>query len=96
VDHAPGAVPNVKPGQWILDATVNTTGRLLRHANFYQVVTVIHNPPDPATAVQTWIEVQSPIKTSDGASLQYSGTLVVLDGVAGVYPRFVLPARPGP
>ncbi len=76
--------PDVKPGGWVMDASVgNVSGRpLIRHANFYQVVSVTPN------GANTILELQTPVKTaSDNSPNQYTGTLVVLRGVSGVYAR---------
>jgi len=78
------SAPDVRPGAWILDASINVPSRpTIRHANFYRV-----------TAVNgTQVELQSPIKTpSDGNTNQYSGTFIVLRGVSGVYTRSPLTA----
>jgi prepilin-type N-terminal cleavage/methylation domain-containing protein len=71
--------PDVKPGGWIMDASVNVPGRpLIRHANFYRVTSVSGNT----------LELQSPLKTpTDNNNTPYTGTFVVLRGVSGVYPR---------
>jgi hypothetical protein len=98
--------PDVKPGGWVMDATVGNVNNVapsptvgprptpLRHANFYQVVSVT---PGPA-AGQTTLELQIPVKATSDAGLNplsgytYSGTLVVLTGVSGVYSRSPLGA----
>jgi hypothetical protein len=86
VSHAAGAGPDLRPGAWVMDTTVNlpTAPRpLIRHANPYQVVSVT-----PASATQTILELQTPVKTPTDNNLnQYPGTLVVLRGVSGVYTR---------
>jgi len=82
--------PDVKPGGWVMDATVGTGANTangaarprIRHANFYQVVSVT---PNGATTI---LEVQTPIKTpTDNDKSPYNGTLTVLRGVSGVYVR---------
>ncbi len=78
---------DIKPGAWIMDGSVNPPGNSparpgIRHANFYRVTAV---SPQGAN---TQLELQSPIKTaSDGSNNAYNGTLVILRGVSGVYPR---------
>ena len=82
VNHAANAGPDLKPGAFVMDATVN--GRI-RHANPYQVVSVT---PDPADPTKTTLELQTPIKTpTDNNPAFYNGTLVVLRGASGVYTR---------
>ncbi len=67
---------DIRPGGWVMDATVSGG---LRHANFYQVVTVTD------TGSVTQLELQSPIKTrSDASNSTYTATFVVLRGVSGV------------
>jgi hypothetical protein len=78
-----GASPDIKPGAWIMDATVYhplapTIGRPgIRHANFYRVSAVNGQQ----------VELQSPIKTPTDNGGAYNGTFVVLRGVSGVYSR---------
>ena len=89
--NVPPANLEVVPGNWIMDATVlpptvTAVTPLVRHANPYQVVSV---NPDPNNANVTLLELQSPVLTTDTSTLPraYTGTLVVLRGVAGVFPR---------
>jgi hypothetical protein len=104
-NNASGQAPDVKPGGWVMDATVGNVMNIapspvvgprstpLRHANFYQVVGVTPGPG----AGQTTLELQVPIKVASDVGLNpiatttplytYGGTLVVLRGVSGVYPR---------
>ncbi|HSQ54336.1 MAG TPA: prepilin-type N-terminal cleavage/methylation domain-containing protein [Gemmata sp.] len=90
--HAAGAGPNLKPGRWVMDASVAPAGRILiRHANLYQVVSITTDTGDPSTAMTTVLELQTAIVTpTDNNTAAYQGTLVVLDGVSGVYPRQAL------
>jgi hypothetical protein len=79
--------PDIKPGAWVMDASVNVTlptpRPAIRHAYFYRVTAVNGGT----------LELQSPLKTpSDGNSNAYTGTLVILRGVAGVYQRPMLTA----
>jgi prepilin-type N-terminal cleavage/methylation domain-containing protein len=82
------ANPDLKPGQWILDASVNLPNRPgIRHANFYRVVSVTYDPNNNWTD----LELQTPINLpTDGNSSSYTGTLVILRGVSGVYTRRML------
>ncbi len=77
---------DLKPGNWIMDATITnpaTSGGLrIRHANFYQVVSVTE------FGSRTVLELQTPIKVrSDGSKNPYNGTFVVFRGVCGVSVR---------
>ena len=78
-------ITDLKPGNWIMDATITnpaTTGLRIRHANFYQVVSVTE------FGNQTALELQTPIKVrSDGSKNPYDGTFVVFRGVCGVSVR---------
>ncbi len=75
--------PDLKGGGWVMDASV--VPPYIRNTNFYQVVSVTENTP---LAGQTTIELQNPIKNpTDNNTAAYTGTLVVLRGVSGVYPR---------
>jgi len=95
--------PDLKPGGWVMDATVDAFPQVfppppaapapqptkipVRNANFYQITSVA------AGGGSTTLELQSPIKpvnTRIGGS--YTGTLVVLKGVSGVYTRPMLTA----
>jgi hypothetical protein len=89
VNHGANAGPDVKPGAWIMDATVYdpnvpSVGRpLIRHANPYQIVSVT-----PVSATQTILELQTSVKTrTDNLTGGYTGTLVVLRGASGVFTR---------
>jgi prepilin-type N-terminal cleavage/methylation domain-containing protein len=75
---------DVKPGGWVMDASVgNVAGRpLIRHANMYQVVSTTPNGGG------TILELQTPIRMpTDNNGNAYTGTLVFLNGVSGVYTR---------
>jgi hypothetical protein len=85
----PGAslqAQDLKPGTWIMDATINPgTNPPQRNCFFYRVVSVT-----PISATQVNIEVQTPISPPTGNSplgFTWNGTLVVLRGVSGVYIR---------
>jgi hypothetical protein len=95
VNHAANAGPNLKPGRWVMDASVNNATNvsngaarpLIRHAFLYQVVSIT-----PVSTTQTVLEVQTPVTTTDNNTNAYNGTLVVLDGVSGVFQRAALAA----
>ena len=72
------ARPQIQKGAWVMDATV---GPGVRHANFYRVVSVTQGNTD------TTLELQTPIKRTDGGTAPYNGTLVVLTGVSEVFER---------
>jgi prepilin-type N-terminal cleavage/methylation domain-containing protein len=71
--------PDLKPGTWILDATISAVATSkVRNANFYRVVTVDANT--------NTVELQTPIKVpTGGGNAAYTGTFVVMKGVANVY-----------
>jgi hypothetical protein len=73
---------NIRPGKWIMDATISPTVPTprpgIRHANFYRIVSVTGNT----------VELQSPIKMpSDNNGTAYTGTFIVFRGVSGVFVR---------
>jgi hypothetical protein len=75
--------PDIKPGAWIMDATVNVLNRpTIRYANFYRVTAVNGGT----------LELQSPLKSPSDGLGSYNGTLVILRGVANVYQRPMLTA----
>jgi hypothetical protein len=82
----------VRPGGWVMDATVNpatatAATRPLRHANLYRVVSVVQDPNTNTTV----LELQTPIKApSDNNMAAYAGKLVVFNGVSGVFTRRML------
>jgi prepilin-type N-terminal cleavage/methylation domain-containing protein len=84
VNHAANNPPEVKPGAWVMDATIVAANRpLIRHANPYEVVSVT-----PVSATQTILELQTPVKTpTDNNRAGYDGMLVVLRGACGAYTR---------
>jgi hypothetical protein len=87
-------IPNtaeIRKGTWVMDATTgaDSAGRLLRHAEFYRVLSVT-DVGGGAVA----LEVHKPVTRPDGlvnlgntVLYQYSGTLVVLPAVADVFER---------
>jgi hypothetical protein len=95
LDNAAGP-PDVKPGNWIMDATVDPSGvagggTRIRQANFYQVVSV---SPGLMGANTTTLELQAPLKQSTDPRVgSYTGTFVVLRGVSGVYVKPPLSAE---
>lgn len=81
--------PDLRQGSWVMDATIlNPTGQLpIRQANFYRVVSMAQNPSNPA---QMLVELQTPIVAPVGYSSSgytYTGTLVSIRGVSGVFVR---------
>ncbi|HJZ55256.1 MAG TPA: prepilin-type N-terminal cleavage/methylation domain-containing protein [Gemmataceae bacterium] len=84
------ATSGVQKGSWIMDATPQDTGLptplptpvWLRHANFYRVVSVTDASPGNVN-----VELETPIKRSDGGSTAYPGTVIVLAGVSEVFSR---------
>jgi prepilin-type N-terminal cleavage/methylation domain-containing protein len=81
--------PDVKPGEWVMDASCGVPGRpLIRHANFYRVTSV--TPQGADTVLEFETSIQPP---TDNNTAAYAGTLVILRGVSGVYPRE--PLAPG-
>lgn len=78
----PGS-PNVKPGQWIMDATIAPAGRpLVRQAQFYQIVSATPNGGN------TTLELQTPLRVpTDNSTAAYNATIVHLPGVSGVSVR---------
>jgi hypothetical protein len=88
VNHAVNAGPNLQTGGWVMDASVNPGGNnparpLIRHANMYQVVSIT-----PVNTTQTLLELQTAVRTpTDNNPAAYNGTLIVFEGVSGVYHR---------
>jgi hypothetical protein len=80
---------DLKPGSWVMDASYSTAAGQLpyQQANFYRVVSLT---PDPANANLVYVELQTPISAPTGyppMGFRYTGTLVALRGVAGVFVR---------
>jgi hypothetical protein len=79
----------LKPGMWVMDATINPTGVApvslpIRQANFYRIVSITQ------VGAQVNIELQSPVSAPTGYSalgFNYTGTLIALNGVSGVFVR---------
>src|SRR5207248_196037 len=80
--------PAIAKGRWLLDATTvwvdpnngSTVG--LWHANFYRVVSVT----DEVDGTMT-VELQTPVTRSDNRATAYTGTLMLIPGVAEVFQR---------
>ncbi|MBI3409450.1 MAG: prepilin-type N-terminal cleavage/methylation domain-containing protein [Planctomycetes bacterium] len=92
IDFTGLPAPPVRPGDWILDTTVdNSKAPLTPHAFFYRVVSV-----NDISATQVELEVQTPlrgfqatrppIQTAPGATT-YVGSVVVFEGIAEVFER---------
>jgi type II secretory pathway pseudopilin PulG len=88
--------PAVKPGSWILDATVVTPGTAggTPHGYFYRVVNVSDagtytNQADGKTYPAVLAELQSPIKvgTAVPPTAYQQGVIVVMDNVVEVFNR---------
>lgn len=77
-----GERPPITKGRWLMDATTQSGSRILRHANFYRVVSVVEEANG-----QLFVELQEPIRTSDNQPAPYTGTLVLMPGVAEVFRR---------
>ena len=79
-----GTQPAIKPGGWILDASMyDLNGNVSPQGYFYRVVDVIHNGDSTLT-----LELQTPARqstTSPTPALQ--GMLIVLDNVAEVFEK---------
>jgi len=79
----------IRSGDWVMDATVYdptsgiTLGRPgMRHAHFYRVSAITETPGG------TQLEVQPPLRIpADGDPTPYTGTLVLMRGVSGVFIR---------
>lgn len=77
---------DLKPGSWVMDATIASPQNAypIRQANFYRVVSVVE------LNGQVNLELQTPISPPVGYSplgFTYTGTLVALNGVSGVFVR---------
>jgi hypothetical protein len=85
IDSSGGAKPNLRPGSWILDGTVNQmtlNGTVYGYANghFYRVVAVNEVAPD-----RFEVEVGSPLRgTWPGVNGAPTGTVVVMENVVEV------------
>jgi len=86
----PGVSPNqleIRSGDWIMDGTIydpsSGVGRPgMRHAHFYRVTAMLETP------MGTQLEIHPPLRTpADGNPALYSGTLILLRGVSGVFIR---------
>jgi hypothetical protein len=99
IDYTNNTPPPIRPGSWILDATIsNPTGTTgTQHAYFYRVVATedIVIPGPPAQTL-TRYEVQTPIRSFPDpwitpppppTAYGYLGTAIVLDGIAEVFEK---------
>jgi len=78
---------DLKPGSWVMDATINPNAVPfpIRQAQFYRVVSITQ-----INATQVNLELQSPVSPPTGYSplgFTWTGTLVALKGVSGVFVR---------
>ena len=88
-DVAPfsGTQPVIKPGGWILDASMyDVSGNVSPQGYFYRVVDVINNGDSTLT-----LELQTPARQSTisptPANAALQGMLIVLDNVAEVFEK---------
>jgi hypothetical protein len=82
INYAGFPRPELVKGRWILDATSTAGGSPLRHANYYRVVSV-----NADTANVLHLELETPIRRSDGGTATYTGDVVVHNRVAEVFDR---------
>lgn len=83
IDYSDGKdAPSVRPGEWILDATVrlSPTGKRISHAYFYRVVSVTD-----ISDTQLEIEVQTPLRGFPPGV--HEGNVVVFEGLVEVFER---------
>ena len=81
------ATADVRKGSWVMDGTMNnatpaSATSTIRHANFYRVLSVTDLGTTPATYA---LELNTPIFRIDGGTAAYTGTLLVMPGIADVY-----------
>lgn len=74
-------ITDIRPGNWIMDATIIPGPEPLRHAFCYQVVSVTEY------GSQTLLELNAPLRRIDGQSSPYTGSFVYLRGACGVSVR---------
>lgn len=77
----------LRPGDWVVDGTIydNTQGRPgIRHAVFYRITALADTPGGVR------LELQTPIRTPADGRGPYTGTLIILRGVSGVFVRPLL------
>jgi hypothetical protein len=81
--------PDLRAGNWVMDATVaqEPAGNWVRHAHLYRVARV-----EPQGA-NTLVDLETPVRRLDGSPNPYTGTLVIVRGVSGVYARTPLAAQ---
>ena len=81
-----GTQPAIKPGGWILDASMydsNNGDNVSPQGYFYRVVDVINNGDSTLT-----LEFQTPARqSSNSANVAHQGMLIVLDNVAEVFEK---------
>jgi hypothetical protein len=83
-----GTAPPVREGGWILDSTymgptaANPTANPWSHGYFYRVVGI--NDTGTNTVV---LEVQTPFRGFPAGTTSYTGTVIVLEGVAEVFEK---------
>ncbi len=83
INAAGRAIPPLRPGSWILDATVKTGTYPHSHGYFYRVVNVTEVPaPSPATGTNYEVEVATPLRGWGPAG--GTGRVIIMDGVIEV------------
>ena len=90
VSGAGTLIPNVRPGDWIYDATITTPATGAAHAFFYRVVATDDLVLGGKRCVR--YEVQTPLRgvfpTAFNATFGgYPGTSIYMEGVAEVFER---------
>jgi prepilin-type N-terminal cleavage/methylation domain-containing protein len=80
--------PLVRKGGWILDGTIdNASG--IRHANFYRIVGVTEEGPDPANPNNTRfaLDLETEVRRTDGLPAPYVASIYLFAGLAEVFER---------
>jgi len=80
VDFTGGTLPPVRPGEWILDATLDTNN--VPHGYFYRVVSI-----NQVGLTTVELEVQTPFRAFPPNTTTMAGIVIVLEGVAEVFER---------
>lgn len=92
IDYTNSVPPPIRPGNWILDATViaQTVTTATQHAYYYRVVAV-----NDISTTMVQYEVQNPLRGFNNlpagyptdATYGYQGTAIIIDGVAEVFEK---------
>ena len=92
----------LRKGSWIMDAgnlyqgTNFAGGQILRHAEFYRVLSVSADITSPGGNTALAIEVHRPVTRPDGLALPYNAMLVSMPSVADVFERPLMTANTNP